>query len=239
MKTNFKSVFNVFTLIALLISLAGSAVFVTPTYADSAITVTTTTDELNTNGSCSLREALNNANNNAATYPDCAAASGADTITVPAGTYTLSIAGAGEDANATGDLDITDAVTINGTSAASTIIQAGSNNANGIDRVFHIIGGAGVVNIGNVTIANGQCAGTSCSGGGIFNDGVTLNVTNSVFTGNYAGSNVYGGGGIFNNTSHALNVINSTFTNNFANQQGGAIYTVLLHTQREQQHDHQ
>src|SRR5262245_31951520 len=34
----------------------------------------------------------------------------ADTINVPAGTYTLTIAGPDEDASATGDLDITDSV---------------------------------------------------------------------------------------------------------------------------------
>lgn len=41
-------------------------------------------------------------------------ASGADTITVPAGVYTLTISGANEDASATGDLDISEEVTIDG-----------------------------------------------------------------------------------------------------------------------------
>ena len=34
-------------------------------------TVTTDVDELTTNGLCSLREAIVNANDNALTYPDC------------------------------------------------------------------------------------------------------------------------------------------------------------------------
>ena len=59
---------------------------------------------------CSLREAIRAAD----------ALAGADTITLPAGTYTLSIAGTAEDANATGDLDITDDLTITGASAAAT-----------------------------------------------------------------------------------------------------------------------
>ncbi|MBA7659247.1 hypothetical protein ES703_67221 [subsurface metagenome] len=50
------------------------------------------------NGICTLRAAIQEAN----------ALAGPDTINLPANTYTLSIAGANEDAAATGDLDITD-----------------------------------------------------------------------------------------------------------------------------------
>lgn len=46
-------------------------------------------------GDCSLREAVIDAN-----------ADGADRILLPDGTYTLSLAGAGEDLAATGDLDL-------------------------------------------------------------------------------------------------------------------------------------
>ena len=50
-----------------------------PAHAAS-ITVTTTVDELTTDGQCSLREAILNANNNAsAGHPDCTGGSGADT----------------------------------------------------------------------------------------------------------------------------------------------------------------
>src|SRR5687767_3174871 len=73
--------------------------------AVTTISVTTTNDELNADGDCSLREAIQAANADAG-VDDCAAGSGADTIALPAGAYTLAIAGAGEDANATGDLDI-------------------------------------------------------------------------------------------------------------------------------------
>src|SRR3989344_2882469 len=64
---------------------------------------------------CSLREAVGAAN----------ATAGADTVSIPAGTYTLSIAGAGEDTNTTGDLDITDDLTINGAGNTATIIDGG------------------------------------------------------------------------------------------------------------------
>lgn len=75
--------------------------------------VTTTTDSNDgacTVALCSLRDAVIAANANA----------GADTITLPAGTYTLTLVGANEDAAATGDLDITGTVTINGAGAATT-----------------------------------------------------------------------------------------------------------------------
>ena len=54
-------------------------------------------------------------------------------IDLPIGNYTLSISGSGEDAAFTGDLDITDDLTITGAGWATTIIDGG-----GIDRVMHV-----------------------------------------------------------------------------------------------------
>src|SRR5437660_359344 len=68
---------------------------------------------------CTLRAAIQEAN----------ALAGADTINVPAGMYTLSIPGSFEDEAATGDLDITDDLTLIGAGARSTIIDGG-----GLDR---------------------------------------------------------------------------------------------------------
>lgn len=73
----------------------------------AAISVNTTTDEINRDGDCSLREALQAANADTA-VDACPAGNGADTIILPAGTYTLTIAGSSTTA---GDLDITDDVT--------------------------------------------------------------------------------------------------------------------------------
>jgi Bacterial Ig domain len=93
----------------------------------STITVTTTSDTLVTDGSCSIREAIINANDDAATWPDCAAGSGADTITLPAGSIVL----------ASGRLDILSSMTIVGTSGPpatpGTWIDGGL-----LDRVFDI-----------------------------------------------------------------------------------------------------
>ena len=62
-------------------------------------------------GRTTLRAAIMEAN----------AAAGDDSIVVPAGTYTLTIGGSGEDGAATGDLDITD------TSGKLTITGAGAD----------------------------------------------------------------------------------------------------------------
>ena len=88
----------------------------------ATITVDTTDDELNADGDCSLREAIQAANTNTA-VDACTAGSGYDTIEVPAGMYTLMILGIGENSNATGDLDITENLDIIGAGAATTIIR--------------------------------------------------------------------------------------------------------------------
>jgi CSLREA domain-containing protein len=208
-----------------LLALLGSALTVTPAHAaGSTITVSTTTDEYDNvtvpGAGCSLREAITSANTNSA-FGGCTAGTGfgfdPDTITVPAGTYTLTRAGASEDANVTGDLDILDSVTINGAGAPATIIRAGSlgypdGNANGIDRVIFV---QATLAISDLTIANGNCA--SCIGGGIWNGFGTLTLNNIVFSGNASGL----GGAIYN--SGDLTINNSTFSSNSGGGGGGAI----------------
>jgi len=149
----------------------------------AAFTVTKTADTADgtCDSDCSLREAIIAAN----------AAAGADTITLPAGTYTLSIAGTDEDAAATGDLDVTDDLTITGAGAASTIVEACDSSGgpcSGIDRVFEIW--SATVEISGVTIRNGD-AGTD-AGGGISNFG-ELVLNESTVTANTSTTNCGGG----------------------------------------------
>jgi CSLREA domain-containing protein len=86
-------------------------------------------------GDCSLRAAIQESN----VWP------GQDTIELPAGYYILSLVGDDEDAGATGDLDITDALVIHGAGSAAVIVDA-----NDRERVFDIW------STGDVTIAGLQ-----------------------------------------------------------------------------------
>src|SRR5690349_5080759 len=68
-------------------SLAGAALLLAlgqGVGAAATITVTTDNPNMAADGQCSLIEAIVNANNDAATFPDCSAGSGADTIVLPA-----------------------------------------------------------------------------------------------------------------------------------------------------------
>ncbi len=107
-------------------------------------------------GQISLREAIQLANQNP----------GSNVIQLRAGTYRLSIAGQDENSALTGDLDITEALTILGAGAGTTIIDA-----QGIDRAFHVLGFAGSpeVTISGVTITGGVSGTTlnHTAGGGI------------------------------------------------------------------------
>ena len=170
--------------------------------ASFTVTKTGDTNDGTCDADCSLREAINAAN----------VLAGADTILLPAGTYTLTIAGAGEDANATGDLDITDDLTINGAGQITTIIDG-----NATDRVFHVLS-SGTVEINGVIIQNGNVSGgfPVGLGGGIFNDGGTLTLTDSTISDNTATN----AGGIFN-YGGTLTLNSSTVSDNMASNGAG------------------
>src|ERR1700676_2733584 len=135
------------------------APFVMMPLPDPTFLVNTTADTVTANGcapgnpnTCSLREAIIEAN----------ASAGADTIMVPSGTYQLTIApAAGADPHdaTTGDLDITDAVSIVGANSATTIIEAGPSAGNGIDKILSInpqgLGAGFDTSISNLTIRFG------------------------------------------------------------------------------------
>ncbi len=113
-------------------------------------TVNTTQDMVDANpgdgicstagGECSLRAAIMEANATPVT----------DTISLPSGVYSLTIPGTSENAALTGDLDITQPVTITGSGASSTIIDA-----NQLDRVFEV-NSPGHVTLQALTIRNGN-----------------------------------------------------------------------------------
>jgi len=189
---------------------AQAATFVVTKAADTADGVC--------NADCSLREAIIDAN----------AAAGADIITLPAGTYTLTIAGTCENAAGTGDLDIINGavgsdITINGAGAATTIIDGGD-----IDRVFHLpaITVAPALTLNNLTVRNGTaggCTAFDAHGGGIRIDMGTVTLTNVVLSDNVAPDG--NGGGILN--SGTLTITQSTIgPNNSASVNGGGINNI-------------
>ena len=182
-------------------------------------------------GNVTLRAAIQEAN----------AHVGGDTIIVPAGTYVLSIAGAGEQAAASGDLDLTDDVTLTGAGAANVTISGGNQ-----DRVFDVMSGIHV-KISGVQITGGSAMLSQEDGGGIRNQG-KLTLQDDVFVGNSAGgaggaiasygpnseltitgttfdsnssNGSLGGGALFN--SSASTVTDSMFKNNSSSFSGGAI----------------
>jgi hypothetical protein len=153
----------------------------------------------------SLRQALINAN----------AFKGLDNITfnIPIGSQTINLTGALPDIN--GDLTI-----INTTGANNLTVR---RDTGGDYRIFTV---NDVVNatFDGLTITNGSGKSESkyggiILGGGIYNDGGTLTVTNSTISGNSATS----GGGIYTDGG-TLTVTNNTISGNSATS-GGGIYT--------------
>lgn len=106
--------------------------------------VTTTADELSgaCAASCSLRDAIGAAN----------ADPGA--VLVPPGTYVLTRSGAGENANATGDLDVRGPMGIHRSGKGAVVVDGG-----GGDRVLHVDPtdtGAHTVAVTGLTLRNGN-----------------------------------------------------------------------------------
>ena len=158
---------------------------------------------LNDSGAGSLRQAIWDAND----------AAGSDVIEfdeAAVGTINLT----------SGELAITDALSINGPGPDIVTI-----NANEHSRVFNIDGGmlARVdVEIIGVTITGGLAAGAGFAryGGGIFSTG-SLSVINSTIAENTAGRH---GGGIY--VRYQTIIINSTISDNTADGDGGGVFSL-------------
>ncbi|MGH8970314.1 MAG: choice-of-anchor Q domain-containing protein [Actinomycetes bacterium] len=186
-------------LLALPLALPLAFLAVAPSAAAAPpFTVNSTLDEndagldgncLSASGVCTLRAAVQEINS-----------SGSGLITVPAGTYVLTL----------GDIDITASPAISGAGAGSTIIDGG-----GTSRVFELAAGASAF-IEKVTVRNGTGGASTVfpghiHGGGIHNHG-TLVLANSTVRDNQA----FEGGGITNAGTGVLTLINDTITGNTA-----------------------
>ena len=110
-----------------------------------------------------------------------------------------------------GELFVDKSVTINGPGAANLAVDG-----NHSDRVFQVANPV-TVTISGLTITNGSVV-SSDVGGGIYNDGSTLTVSDCAIVANFASF----GGGIYNGHS-TLTVNNCTLSGNSAGV-GGGIY---------------
>ncbi|MGA9277424.1 hypothetical protein [Ilumatobacter sp.] len=180
-------------------------------------------------GSCTLRAAVDEAN----------AIDGEQTISLSSD-VTLATAGADEDANATGDFDITDDLVIEG---GGWVIDADR-----LDRVFHVQGVS--LDLSNITMINGLVEGEGASGGAVFNDAGALSIADSALTnssatraggaieanegmtslmavelsGNSTGDGPGNGGGLHLTGAGTVTVADSTVAGNTATAEGGGLW---------------
>jgi uncharacterized repeat protein (TIGR01451 family)/CSLREA domain-containing protein len=188
--------------------LAQAAVITVDTIADDAVPLT--------DGDCSLREAIENANNGA-TFADCTAGDpGLDTIDFSV-TGTITLDGA--------SIDITDTLTIDGPGVTDLIVDA-----NDLSRHFTMGNDDGLtlvdVTIRDLSLINGDDSAEAFPNGGSIYTAENLTLINTTISGNdSAGSGgaislgLYGGGGPL----PTLTIQGSTLTNNTAFCCGGAV----------------
>lgn len=185
---------------------------------------------------CTLRAAIQEAN--------CAL--GPDTIILASGTYPLTLVGV--DANAAaGDLDITDALTLTGAGADTTVVQSqvadrvfelrnnapvtlsgitvrggaptASNNGGGI-----LVGSGCALTLDAVTVRDNATA--SGGGGGIYSSGaITLTASAVISNATTAASPTSNGGGLGLLVGSAT-LINATVSGNSAMGDGGGIHNI-------------
>lgn len=165
---------------------------------------------------CSLREAVITAN----------ACSGQQSIELPAGGYHLTRVGAGEDAADTGDLDITDDLTIQG-------IGVPSIHGDNQDRVFEVFDSA-MVELNGLLIVEGN----EQLGAGVRNRGILV-INSSAINNNHAlvpagGSGSSSGGGLYNDQGAQVTIRSTQFLENTADVGAGIHNSALAQLTMEE-----
>lgn len=189
----------------------------------ATIEVTTHFDGLDNNpATCTLREAVQAANIDAA-VDGCPAGLGADVILLaPFTTYELTLwSASSENANATGDLDLASDVTILG----DTLLPSFAHpviDATNIDRVLHVLTGASL-RLERVRVRNGKTLSGSLNGGGILSQGHLELVEAGVVS-----NEAVNGGGIYLLDGTAT-IERSLIDSNVAESFGGGISQASAH----------
>jgi len=206
------------TAIPFLLMIIGILIFLTVPFvqAGALITVNDVNDLVLAGDSlCTLREAVENANTDSdTTLGDCAAGSGADTITF------LDQPGSPDIYEVGASLLVTDGLTIAGLGQDETSIQAHVALANSIFVVMVVSGD--VVTFEELTIRAAHATG---KGGGVLNQGSIVIFVNSTLRDNMASL----GGGLFNDGGN-VTFDHSTISNNTASSQGGGIVNTAFGT---------
>ncbi len=201
------------------------------TASAATIAVTTTSDVSAADADCTLREAVESANAGTAGGSGCADGSAdtevTDTIVLTAGTYALTGA-AGEDLNVTGDLDVTQRLTIQGAGDDRSTIDGAR-----LDRVLDVQSD-GVVSSVNLTVTRLTIANGSATGAGEDGDGGGIRVRDANASATIAQATIrdghadrWGGAFSFDNSTNGqdnLTVVESELVDNHANGKGGAIW---------------
>ncbi|MFY9822714.1 MAG: CSLREA domain-containing protein [Thermoanaerobaculia bacterium] len=166
-----------------------------PPASAATIVVNTTTDQSlgDCSSSCSLRDAV-------------ATAADGDTVSIPAGTYVLTL----------GEIAIDQNLTLAGAGARSTVLDG-----NAASRVLNVGANNNFANvvISDLTVRNGSAA---LEGGGILNS-AALDVQRCLITANRSQSS---GGGIYSYDAAFLSVEESLVAGNRADIDGGGIYSL-------------
>ncbi len=199
-------------------SLAGAA----------TITVNTLADELNADGDCSLREAVQAANTNSAVDACTAGTAGADLILLPAGTIPVAAT-----------ILVTESVTIRGAGRASTTInRGGGGNAfnapgMGVDTAVEDLALAGGMNATPGALAATRVdflapgGGISTASGPITLTDVTLGSGNYVSVGSsgamVVADSTIGGGAYLANGSGPITLTGSALNAGYISTSSGAI----------------
>ncbi len=173
--------------------------------AGAIITVNSADDDSDLNGNCTLREAIEAANDDIA-VDACPAGAGNDFIEFDASTDGVPIV-------LTSELVITEAVGIQGNGQGVTIIDGGDAN-----RIFRMDDTSLTeVTLYDMTLQNASGG----NGGAIYAEDIDqLTIVDMEFDGNTATN----GGVFYLENGTALTVLRSTFTNNTASVDGGVVY---------------
>lgn len=200
-------------------SCAGVALAMTLCYTTvqaATIAVDANSPRINGDGYCSLIEALVNANDDAATYPDCTSGNGADTISLGGKTYMLHTANNSTVSGANGLPVITSPITIEGNGSAITRAEDAP-----AFRLFEVTS-SGVLTLTDMTVTGGFLSEElgEVFGAGIFNNGGAVTLINSTVRDN---ESVYFGGGICN-LHGTLTLLRSTVSGNTTEDDGAGIF---------------